>query len=273
MLMLEPTTAYPIVIHFKDGRIDRGTLLSSLLSDGPLRYRPHTPGDERRSSPRLPFLTEIRIDGSTVGRASDVSVRGLFLETLTPYAVDTVLNVALRLDGDVIEVAARVAFVDPGVGLGLEFKRLSAAARHRLDAAVHRLAKTVHAPPALGRRRTADRRGERGIARRRPWDGRKAERRSGSEPDALPAVEVGLAEVKSIFFVDPAQREAVPDWGADHLDQQVTVEFRDGETIHGTLYEMSPDAAGFFVALRLDERNTHTVYVVKSAVTSIQTVF
>ncbi len=273
MLMMEPTTAYPIVIHFKDGRIDRGTLLSSLLSEGPLRYRPLMAGDERRTVARLPFLTEVKIDGCTVGRASDVSARGVFLETLTPYSVGTLLTVALRIDGDAIEVQARVAFADPGVGMGLEFNRLSAAARHRVDAAVHRLAKTVHAPPASGRRQTGNRRDDRGAARRRQWDGRKGERRSGTEPDASPAVEVGLAEIKSIFFVDPAQREALPDWGADPLDRPVSVEFRDGETIHGTLHEMSPDAEGFFVALRIDERHTHTVYVVKSAVKSIQTAF
>jgi hypothetical protein len=86
-------------------------------------------------------------------------------------------------------------------------------------------------------------------------------------------VDVDLASVKSIFFVDPAQHDALPEGGADQMERQVTVEFRDGETIHGTLREMSPDAEGFFVALRLDERNTHTVYVVKSAVKSIQTVF
>lgn len=273
MLMLEPTTVYPIVVHFKDGRIDRGTLLSSLLSEGPLRYRPQMAGDERRSSPRLPFLTEVKIDGATVGRASDVSARGLFLETLTPYAVGTLLNVALRVDGGAIEVDARVVFADPGVGMGLEFKRVSAAVRHRLDAAIHRLAKTVHAESPLGRRQTVDRRDERGTVRRRQWEGRKSDRRCVTDPETLPPVAVDLASVKSIFFVDPAQREAIPDWGADSLDRQVTVEFRDGETIHGTLHEMAPDAAGFFVALRLDERNTHTVYVAKSAVKSIQTVF
>lgn len=272
MLMLEPTTAYPIIIHFKDGRIDRGTLLSSLLSEGPFRYRPQTAADERRGVPRLPFLTEVKVDRVTVGRASDVSARGLFLETLTPYAVGTVLHVALRVDTETIEAEARAVFADPGVGIGIEFKRLSAAVRHRLEAALHRLAKTTQASPSSGRRRTAERRDEAGTARRR-WDGRKGERRSRTDIQELPPAEVDLAKVKSVFFVDPAQDDALPEWGADPMDRQVTVEFRDGETIHGTLHEMSPDAVGFFVALRLDERNTHSVYVVKSAVKSIQTVF
>jgi hypothetical protein len=272
MLTLQSATAYPIVIHFKDGCIDRGTLLSSLLAEGTLRYRPQMAGDERRRAPRLPFLTEVKIDRVMVGRASDVSARGLFLETLTPYAVGTVLNVALRLDAETIEAEARAVFADPGVGIGIEFKRLSAAVRHRLDAALHRLAKTAQASPSSGRRRTAERRDE-PAASRRPWDGRKGDRRCRTDAEAQPPVEIDLANVKSIFFVDPAQHEALPEWGPDPMDRQVTVEFRDGETIHGTLHEMSPDAAGFFVALRLDERNTHTVYVVKSAVKSIQTVF
>ncbi|MEW6684166.1 MAG: PilZ domain-containing protein [Nitrospirota bacterium] len=272
MLMLEPTTAYPIIIHFKDGRIDRGTLLSSLLAEGPLRYRPQTAADERRGVPRLPFLTEVKVDRVMVGRASDVSVRGMFLETLTPYAVGTVLHVALRVDTETIEAEARVVFADPGVGIGLEFKRLSAAVRHRLEAVLHRLAKTTQASPSSGRR-TTERRDDAGTARR-PWDGRKGERRSRTGLHELPPAEVDLANVKSVFFVDPAPNDnALPEWGADPMDRQVTVEFRDGETIHGTLREMSPDALGFFVALRLDERNTHSVYVVKSAVKSIQTVF
>lgn len=272
MLMLEATTAYPIVIHFKDGRVDRGTLLSSLLADGPLRYRPQMAGDERRNAPRLPFLTEVKIDRVIVGRASDVSARGLFLETLTPYAVGATLNLALQVDSEPIEAETRVVFADPGVGIGLEFKRLSAAVRHRLDAALHRMAKAGQAVPSSGRRRNAERRDEAASARRR-WDGRKGDRRSRTDAEVLPPVEVDLGDVKSVFFVDPAQHDALPEWGADQLDRQVTVEFRDGETIHGTLREMAPDAVGFFVALRLDERNTHTVYVVKSAVKSIQTVF
>ncbi len=274
MLMTESTTAYPIVIHFKDGRIDRGTLLSSLLSEGTLRYHPHRAGDERRSAPRLPVLTEVKSDRVTVGRASDVSARGLFLETLTPYAVGTLLTVTLRLgDADTVEADARVVFTDPGVGMGLEFKRLSAAARHRLDAAVHRLAKTSKTPLS-GRRRASDRRDEPGAAtRRRPWNTRKADRRCPTAHETPPPVEVALADVKSIFFVDPAQHETPPDWGPDPLDRQVTVQFRDGETIHGTLHDMPPDSVGFFLGLRLDQQNTHTVYVVKSAVKSIQTVF
>jgi hypothetical protein len=231
------------------------------------------PGDERRRAPRLPFLTEVKIDRVTVGRASDVSARGLFLETLAPYAVGTLLNVTLRLDADTIEAEARVVFTDPGVGMGLEFKRLSAAARHRLDAAVHRLAKTSQAP-ASGRRGTGDRRDERGAAgRRQHLDTRKADRRSPTDLESLPPVEVDLANVKSIFFVDPAQREVLADSGPDPMDRQVTVQFRDGETIHGTLHDMPDDAVGFFVGLCLDQRNTHTVYVVKSAVKSIQTGF
>jgi hypothetical protein len=86
-------------------------------------------------------------------------------------------------------------------------------------------------------------------------------------------VQVDLTTVKSIFFVDPDERSTATEWESDPLDRQVTVEFRDGEMIQGTLRDFSPDTAGFFVALRLDERNAHTVYVVKSAVKSIQTVF
>ncbi|MFZ5876809.1 MAG: PilZ domain-containing protein [Nitrospirota bacterium] len=271
---MSESSAQPIVIHFKDGRIDRGLLASSLLTHETLQYRPRTIDGERRGDSRLPVLTDAKIDRLTVVRVTDVSARGAFVETLTPYPVGTVVTVSLRLGAEPIETAARIAFSDPGVGMGVEFIRLSTAERHRLDAGLHRLV-NGGSTAVSGRRRAANRRTSPGPDARPRWDGRRQDRRQSnvSVMETAQPIPVDLETVKSIFFVESTVRPEVAEGGAALLDRQVTVEFRDGEMIQGTLGDFSPDTVGFFIALRLDERHAHTVYVVKSAVKSLQTVF
>jgi hypothetical protein len=261
-----------IVIHFKDGRIDRGLLASSLLTHEALRYRPQAINGERRGDSRLPILTDVKVDRLTVGRVTDVSARGAFVETLAPYPVGTVVTVSLQLGAEPIEAAARVAFSDPGVGIGVEFIRLSTPARLRLDAGLHRLVNGGRGTLS-GRRRAANRRAAPAPCATPRWDGRRDDRRQVAEVEPAEPIDVDLETVKSIFFVESDERPGVGAGGADPLDRQVTVEFRDGEMIQGTFQDFAPDTAGFFIALRLDERHTHTVYVVKSAVKSLQTVF
>jgi hypothetical protein len=265
-----PTHA--IVIHFQDGRIDRGILTSSLFSGTTLTYRPNVVNGERRNTVRVPLLTEAKIDRLTVGRVTDVSAQGAFVETLAPYPLGTALTLSLRIDGELVDTPARVVFSDPGVGMGLEFIRPSTTARHRVDAALHRLVRVEHASPS-GRRRNTNRRTASAPAAARRWDARHHDRRQTGPSETTDPIVVDLARVKSIFFVESNDGPQGGEWGVDPLDRQVSVEFRDGETIHGTLRDLDPDTPGFFVALRLDDHHTHTVYVVKSAVKSIQTVF
>jgi hypothetical protein len=263
---------HAIVIHFQDGRIDRGVLASSLFTGTTLTYRPNMVNGERRNTERVPLLTEAKIDRLTVGRVTDVSADGAFVETLAPYPVGTALTLTLRLAGEPIDASARVVFSDPGVGMGLEFTRLTTAERSRIDAALHRLWRRGHAQSA-GRRRDANRRNTRGSSAPRRWDARHRERRHAAQSETAAPVVVDLAGVKSIFFVESNEGPPGGKLGGDPLDREVTVEFRDGEMIHGTIRDLDENTPGFFVALRLDEDHTHTVYVVKSAVKSIQTVF
>jgi hypothetical protein len=266
------SSGQPIVIHFKDGRIDRGLLASSLLTHETLRYRPQVINGERRGDSRLPILTDVKVDRLAVGRVTDVSARGAFVETLAPYPVGTVVTVSLRLGAEPIETAARVVFSDPGVGIGVEFIRLSTVARHRIDAGLFRLVNGER-DSVSGRRRAATRRAVPAPCASPRWDGRKQDRRQAAEMEPADPIAVDLETVKSIFFVESDERPGVGAGGADPLDRQVTLEFRNGEMIQGTLRDFAPDTVGFFIALRLDERHAHTVYVVKSAVKSLQTVF
>jgi hypothetical protein len=263
----------PIVVLFKEGHIERGVLLSSLLSEGTLRYLPREAPGERRTVLRIPLLTEVLIDRLAQRRGVDLSSRGMYLETLSSYAVGTPLHITLRLDFTSIEANTTVVFSDPGIGIGLKFVRLSTAARHRLETVVHRMI-DGGAIPAPGRRGDHDRRDARDAAAScRRWDVRKRNRRRVPEPGSPVPVEVDLETVRSVFFVDPHDdRETIPR-ASVAFDHQVTVEFRDGETIQGTLDDIPLDTPGFFVGLRFNEHTVYSVYVVKSAIKSIQTVF
>jgi hypothetical protein len=263
----------PIVVLFKEGHIERGALLSSLLSEATLRYLPREAPGERRTVLRVPLLTEVLIDRLAQRRGVDLSSRGMYLETLSSYAVGTPLHVTLRFDFTSIEADTSVVFSDPGIGIGLKFVRLSTGARHRLETVVHRIIDGGYVPASV-RRGDRDRRSANdSTAARRRWDVRKRERRLVPEPGSPVPIEVDLETVRSVFFVDPHdERETIPRASAA-FDRQVTVEFRDGETIQGTLDDIPLDTPGFFVGLRFNETTAYTVYVVKSAIKSIQTVF
>jgi hypothetical protein len=267
---MRESSAQPIVIHFKDGRIDRGILASSLLTHEALRYRPQTINGERRADSRLPVLTDARIDRLTVVRVTDVSARGAFVETLTPYPMGTVVTISLRLGSEQIEAAARIVFADPGVGMGVEYTQLTTAERHRIDAALHRLGNRGRGS-ASGRRHTGNRRTPASDDSRPRWDGRRQDRRQTTETAPAEPIAVDLNSVKSVFFVASEERPGTGSPGTDPFAREVTVEFRDGEMIQGTVRDFSLDTLGFFISLRLDDRHAHTVYVVKSAVKCLQT--
>jgi len=271
--MIEPPHQ-SIVIHFADGSIESGVLRSSLLTGTTLRYLPQDPVDPRRRVPRVPFLNEVRIDHLGVRRGVDLSTRGMYVETLTPYNKGALLHVTLRFGQESIDATAKAVFIDPGIGMGLEFQGLSAAARHTLEALVQ-LALS-HSDSALPLVRRANEPGRRAAAPTRApsprWNARKRDRRESSRPSTPTPIEVELSRLKSIFFVD---RISGPDFagrGPHPIEKQVVVAFRDGEEIHGTLHEISHESPGFFLDLHLSDRISHTVYVVKHAVKSIQTV-
>ena len=263
-----------IVIHFPDGSVENGVLRSSLLTGTTLRYLPQDPLDSRRRVLRVPFLKEVRVDHLGVRRGVDLSTRGMYVETLTPYAKGALLHVTLRFGQESIDVTAKAIFIDLGIGMGLEFQGLSAAARHTIEALVQLALDHPDSGP-LPTRRTNERgrRHTASISDAPPlWDARKRDRRQSSPPRTSTPIEVDLSRLKSIFFAD-RNSEVRPRVEASHpFDKQVIVAFEDGEEIQGTLRDLSPENPGFLLDLRLSEKVSYTVYVVKSAVKSIQTV-
>ena len=84
--------------------------------------------NERRIEKRVPFIKEIEVVGIGTRRCSDLSIGGMYLETVAIFPVGTVLDLRFKLDDsseDSIQVQARVSYVHSGMGLGLRFINLS----------------------------------------------------------------------------------------------------------------------------------------------------
>lgn len=94
--------------------------------------RPH----ERRIQKRVPFIKEIEIVGFGKRRCTDISIGGLYLETLAAFPEGTLLDLRFKLqdyDPEPILVQCRVTYVHPGLGVGLLFANLSAENREKID--------------------------------------------------------------------------------------------------------------------------------------------
>ena len=84
--------------------------------------------NERRIEKRVPFIKEIEVVGIGTRRCSDLSIGGMYLETVAIFPVGTVLDLRFKLQDeseDSIQVQARVSYVHSGMGLGLRFINLS----------------------------------------------------------------------------------------------------------------------------------------------------
>lgn len=94
------------------------------------------PSDERRTNKRITFINEVEVVGSGTQRCSDLSVGGMYLETVAAYVRGTLLDLQFKLSGSeerLIKVQARVLYQHPGVGVGLGFENLSPGDLEALD--------------------------------------------------------------------------------------------------------------------------------------------
>lgn len=85
------------------------------------------PADKRRA-PRISFITKVYIDNVGTLRCSDLSIGGMYLETVSSMGVGTMLAARFKLRGadpEFIVVTMRVAFEHHGMGAGVEFVRIT----------------------------------------------------------------------------------------------------------------------------------------------------
>lgn len=268
-MRIDPT-GQSIIIHFKDGNIQTGLLQSHLLAGKTIRYIPQSQMMDRRRVPRVSFIKEVTVDDLGVRRIVDLSTHGTYVETLIPHPVGSVHSISLRFGHEVLELRARVVFNDPGIGMGLEFVRLSTAARLRLETLVqHTLNSKEHHP--RDRRARGDRRIQKHHENHkyRLRDLRKTDRRQYPGQLSEDTIEVEFSRLKSIFFLHQNGESSPRDEFLPPPGREVIVTFRDGEEIRGILTEISPEKPGFFIELPAHEKIGYTLYVIKAAVERI----
>lgn len=88
-----------------------------------------TPPDspaERRKNLRFPFTaameaTDIKTGTKIIGRTSDLSLGGCYVDSLSPFPVGTDAKIKIQKDNVTFEAHAKVVFSSIGMGMGLAF--------------------------------------------------------------------------------------------------------------------------------------------------------
>ena len=91
---------------------------------------------ERRQHKRLPFIKDVEVPGVGILRCSDLSIGGMYLETVNSFPVGTVLDLQFKLreaDEYSIRVQARVVYTHEGMGFGLTFFSLKLEDRQKIE--------------------------------------------------------------------------------------------------------------------------------------------
>ena len=81
---------------------------------------------ERRRYPRYTCDTGVRIhveksSGDSWGTISDISIGGCYIFTYSPLPADQLVTLAIKADGNEINVAGKTVSSHPGVGMGVVF--------------------------------------------------------------------------------------------------------------------------------------------------------
>lgn len=81
----------------------------------------------RRASPRYPLILSAEVIEQASGtrlsaRTSDVSRTGCYIDTLNPVPPGTFVRVLLTHDGGTFDSMAKVIYISPGLGMGVQFQ-------------------------------------------------------------------------------------------------------------------------------------------------------
>jgi hypothetical protein len=81
---------------------------------------------DRRDAPRYALIlsaevVELATGAALNARSSDVSRSGCYIDTLNPVPVGSQVKVQLRRGDTVFETSARVVYICPGLGMGLNW--------------------------------------------------------------------------------------------------------------------------------------------------------
>ncbi|HQZ95687.1 MAG TPA: PilZ domain-containing protein [Pyrinomonadaceae bacterium] len=84
---------------------------------------------ERRTSDRKKLIVDVRFeggDGTGIANTRDIGSGGLYMTTTAPLDVGTPIVMALNIGERSMNILGTVVYSDPGHGVGVRFKDLSA---------------------------------------------------------------------------------------------------------------------------------------------------
>jgi hypothetical protein len=81
---------------------------------------------EKRSCPRFPFspaveALDLQADTRIMGRLSDISRNGCYVDTINPFAKDAAVTLTVTRDNQSFKTQAKVVYSKIGMGMGLLF--------------------------------------------------------------------------------------------------------------------------------------------------------
>jgi hypothetical protein len=92
--------------------------------------------EERRQHDRSRLIVDVHFDGGEstgIASSKDISLGGLYMSTHTEIPVGAMLALRIPLAGDHVVVKGEVVYTNPGKGVGVKFRDLSAEARKSLE--------------------------------------------------------------------------------------------------------------------------------------------
>jgi c-di-GMP-binding flagellar brake protein YcgR len=95
-----------------------------------------TSKSERRRNKRISFIKDVEVIGVGIRRSSDLSIGGMYIETVTTFPVGAILDLRFKLqeiDDQLIQVQAKVLYEHGGIGIGLCFVDLSPEDREKIQ--------------------------------------------------------------------------------------------------------------------------------------------
>ncbi len=87
---------------------------------------------DRRVAPRYPIILKaelIELSGGAkmIGRTSDISRTGCYVDTSSPYRSGSAIHIKLTCGNESFEAQGTVRYVSPGLGMGVLFEEQIAA--------------------------------------------------------------------------------------------------------------------------------------------------
>lgn len=82
---------------------------------------------DRRVAPRYPIilraeLTELSGGAKLIGRTSDLSRTGCYIDTFQPFRSGSAIHIKLSRGSERFEAQGTVRYVSPGLGMGVQFE-------------------------------------------------------------------------------------------------------------------------------------------------------